>query len=139
MAEEGLLYDSATTHDDRPYFADVSGRLMLVLPYAVDTNDARFWCWKAKNQVEAEQKHPDFTDTTIKHEGCSPYRIGTCDGDKQASGVSSENKAIGTWDIGKNPFDDLGNSMIPIDITAGFLQSRLSLVGKIDPTVWAEG
>lgn len=55
MAEEGLLYDSATTHDDRPYFADVSGRPMLVLPYAVDTNDARFWCWKAKNQVEAEQ------------------------------------------------------------------------------------
>jgi allantoinase len=42
MAEEGLLYDSATTSDDRPYFASVSGRPMLVLPYAVDTNDARF-------------------------------------------------------------------------------------------------
>jgi peptidoglycan/xylan/chitin deacetylase (PgdA/CDA1 family) len=43
MAEEGLLYDSATTNDDRPYFADVAGRPMLVVPYAVDTNDARFW------------------------------------------------------------------------------------------------
>lgn len=43
MAEEGLLYDSATTNDDLPYFAPVGGRPMLVLPYAVDTNDARFW------------------------------------------------------------------------------------------------
>jgi allantoinase len=43
MAEEGLLYDSATSNDDLPYYADVAGRPMLVLPYAVDTNDARFW------------------------------------------------------------------------------------------------
>lgn len=43
MAEEGLLYDSASTADDVPYFSDVSGRPMLVVPYAVDTNDARFW------------------------------------------------------------------------------------------------
>jgi allantoinase len=43
MAEEGLLYDSATTNDDIPYYYDVGGRPMLVLPYAVDTNDARFW------------------------------------------------------------------------------------------------
>lgn len=43
MAEEGLLFDSATTNDDRPYFDQVAGRPMLVLPYAVDTNDARFW------------------------------------------------------------------------------------------------
>ncbi|OAA58127.1 Glycoside hydrolase/deacetylase, beta/alpha-barrel [Niveomyces insectorum RCEF 264] len=43
MAEEGLLYDPATTNDDRPYFAAVSGRPMLVLPYAFDTNDAHFW------------------------------------------------------------------------------------------------
>ena len=41
MAEEGLLYDSATTNDDGPYFADVSRRPILVVPYAVDTNDAR--------------------------------------------------------------------------------------------------
>ncbi|QGH68456.1 polysaccharide deacetylase family protein [Pseudactinotalea sp. HY158] len=43
MAEEGLLYDSATTNDDVPYYADVAGRPMLVVPYAIDTNDARFW------------------------------------------------------------------------------------------------
>jgi peptidoglycan/xylan/chitin deacetylase (PgdA/CDA1 family) len=43
MAEEGLLYDSSTTNDDIPYFYPVAGRPMLILPYAVDTNDARFW------------------------------------------------------------------------------------------------
>ncbi|TPX08262.1 uncharacterized protein E0L32_001842 [Thyridium curvatum] len=55
MAEEGLLYDSATTNDDRPYFADVSGRPMLVLPYAVDTNDARLW---------GGQSGPGYTGST---------------------------------------------------------------------------
>ncbi|KAI1370795.1 putative chitin deacetylase [Hypoxylon crocopeplum] len=55
MAEEGLLYDSATTNDDRPYFADVSGRPMLILPYALDTNDARFW---------GGQSGPGYTGST---------------------------------------------------------------------------
>ncbi|XXG99249.1 hypothetical protein Hte_005586 [Hypoxylon texense] len=55
MAEEGLLYDSATSNDDRPHFADVSGRPMLVLPYALDTNDARFW---------GGQSGPGFTGST---------------------------------------------------------------------------
>jgi allantoinase len=43
MVEEGLLYDSATVNDDIPYYSDVEGRPMLVVPYALDTNDARFW------------------------------------------------------------------------------------------------
>ncbi|ERT02402.1 chitin deacetylase [Sporothrix schenckii 1099-18] len=55
MAEEGLAYDSATTNDDRPYYADVAGRPMLVLPYAVDTNDARFW---------GGQSGPGYTGST---------------------------------------------------------------------------
>jgi Predicted xylanase/chitin deacetylase len=55
MAEEGLLFDSATSNDDRPYFSDVAGRPMLVVPYAVDTNDARFW---------GGQSGPGFTGST---------------------------------------------------------------------------
>lgn len=43
VAEEGLLYDSATTNDDIPYYAIVANRPLLVVPYALDTNDARFW------------------------------------------------------------------------------------------------
>lgn len=55
MAEEGLLYDSATSNDDRPYFDTVAGRPMLILPYAIDTNDARFW---------GGQSGPGFTGST---------------------------------------------------------------------------
>jgi hypothetical protein len=43
MAKGGLLSDLATTNDNRPYFAEVSVQPMFVLPYAVDTNEARFW------------------------------------------------------------------------------------------------
>jgi allantoinase len=55
LAEEGFLYDSATANDDLPYFSDVDGRPMLVVPYAVDTNDARFW---------GGQSGPGFTGST---------------------------------------------------------------------------
>ncbi len=55
LAEEGFLYDSATANDDLPYYSDVAGRPMLVLPYAVDTNDARFW---------GGQSGPGFTGST---------------------------------------------------------------------------
>lgn len=55
LAEEGFLYDSATANDDIPYYVDVAGRPMLVLPYAVDTNDARFW---------GGQSGPGFTGST---------------------------------------------------------------------------
>jgi len=43
LAEAGLLFDSTTIADDLPYYADVAGRPMLVVPYALDTNDTRFW------------------------------------------------------------------------------------------------
>jgi allantoinase len=55
MAEEGLLYDSAATNDDIPYYADVAGRPMLIVPYALDTNDARFW---------GGQTGPGYTNAT---------------------------------------------------------------------------
>lgn len=55
MAEEGLLYDSATSNDDLPYYAGVAGRPMLILPYALDTNDARFW---------GGQSGPGYTGST---------------------------------------------------------------------------
>jgi len=55
MAEEGLLFDSATSNDDLPYYSDVDGRPMLVVPYAVDTNDARFW---------GGQSGPGYTGST---------------------------------------------------------------------------
>jgi peptidoglycan/xylan/chitin deacetylase (PgdA/CDA1 family) len=42
VEEGGFLYDCDAYNDDLPYFAPVSGRRHLVLPYAFDTNDMHF-------------------------------------------------------------------------------------------------
>jgi peptidoglycan/xylan/chitin deacetylase (PgdA/CDA1 family) len=39
----GFLYDSDAYNDDAPYYVDVGGRPHVVLPYAFDTNDMRFF------------------------------------------------------------------------------------------------
>jgi peptidoglycan/xylan/chitin deacetylase (PgdA/CDA1 family) len=39
----GFIYDSDAYNDDLPYYVAVSGRPHLVLPYAFDTNDMRFF------------------------------------------------------------------------------------------------
>ena len=39
----GFLYDSDAYNDDAPYYVSVSGKPHLVLPYAFDTNDMRFF------------------------------------------------------------------------------------------------
>jgi allantoinase len=39
----GFLYDSDAYNDDAPYYVDVLGRPHLVMPYAFDTNDMRFF------------------------------------------------------------------------------------------------
>lgn len=39
----GFLYDSDAYNDDLPYFVEVAGHPHLVLPYAFDTNDMRFF------------------------------------------------------------------------------------------------
>src|SRR3989304_8203587 len=43
VEEGGFLYDSAPYNDALPYWADVAGRPFLVLPYAMDANDMKFW------------------------------------------------------------------------------------------------
>ena len=43
LAELGFLYDSDSYDDDVPYILDVDGRNFLTIPYAVDTNDEKFW------------------------------------------------------------------------------------------------
>jgi allantoinase len=39
----GFLYDSDAYNDDAPYYVQVAGQPHLVLPYAFDTNDMRFF------------------------------------------------------------------------------------------------
>ncbi len=44
VAEEGgFIYDSAGLNDDLPYYDSVNGSPWLVVPYSMETNDARFW------------------------------------------------------------------------------------------------
>lgn len=42
-AEGGFLYDSDSYADDTPYFVTSLGSRRLVVPYAPDSNDFRFW------------------------------------------------------------------------------------------------
>jgi peptidoglycan/xylan/chitin deacetylase (PgdA/CDA1 family) len=43
VEQGGFLYDSDAYDDDLPYYREVGGRMHLVLPYAFDTNDMRFF------------------------------------------------------------------------------------------------
>jgi len=42
LAERGFLYDSDPCNDDLPYWAEVSGRRLLVVPYSKTLNDSRY-------------------------------------------------------------------------------------------------
>jgi len=43
VAEEGdFLYDSDAYDDDLPYWQDVNGKSVLIVPYTLDANDMRF-------------------------------------------------------------------------------------------------
>ena len=42
VEEGGFLYDSDPCNDDLPYFVDVGGTRLLVVPYSKTTNDARY-------------------------------------------------------------------------------------------------
>lgn len=42
IVEAGLRYDSDSYADDLPYWEQLSGRKHLIIPYALDTNDARY-------------------------------------------------------------------------------------------------
>ena len=43
VEQGGFLYDSDAYNDDLPYYTPVAGKPHLVLPYAFDTNDMRFF------------------------------------------------------------------------------------------------
>lgn len=59
VEEGGFLYDSDAYDDDLPYAVDVAGRRHLVLPYAFDTNDMRFF------DSHAYVRGSDFADYAI--------------------------------------------------------------------------
>jgi putative urate catabolism protein len=42
VEEGGFLYDSDAYNDDLPYWVEVAGKPHLIVPYCLDTNDARY-------------------------------------------------------------------------------------------------
>jgi allantoinase len=43
LVDEGFLFDCDSLADDIPYYTEVNGKQHLVVPYAMDINDIRFW------------------------------------------------------------------------------------------------
>jgi peptidoglycan/xylan/chitin deacetylase (PgdA/CDA1 family) len=43
LAEEGFLYHMDDYSDDQPFWETVAGRPLVIMPYALDTNDMKFW------------------------------------------------------------------------------------------------
>lgn len=43
LAEEGFLYHMDDYSDDQPFWEIVGGKPMVILPYALDSNDMKFW------------------------------------------------------------------------------------------------
>ena len=43
VEEGGFIYDSGALNDDLPYYVPVNNKPWLVVPYSMETNDARFW------------------------------------------------------------------------------------------------
>jgi peptidoglycan/xylan/chitin deacetylase (PgdA/CDA1 family) len=52
LAEEDFLYDCDGINDDLPYYTQVKGRPWLVVPYAFDSNDGKYWrgAWSNADQ-----------------------------------------------------------------------------------------
>jgi peptidoglycan/xylan/chitin deacetylase (PgdA/CDA1 family) len=59
VQQGGFLYDSDAYNDDLPYYTHVAGKPHLVLPYAFDTNDMRFF------DSHAYVRGSDFADYAI--------------------------------------------------------------------------
>jgi peptidoglycan/xylan/chitin deacetylase (PgdA/CDA1 family) len=43
LAEEGFLYDCDGLNDDLPYYFSTAGKPFLIVPYAFDSNDGKYW------------------------------------------------------------------------------------------------
>ncbi len=43
LAEEGFLYHMDDYSDDQPFWEIVAGKPLVIVPYALDTNDMKFW------------------------------------------------------------------------------------------------
>lgn len=69
LVEAGFEYDSDAYDDDCPHYVSVAGRPHLVLPYAFDTNDMRFFDTAAFVQAEDFARYVCAAFDTLWDEG----------------------------------------------------------------------
>jgi peptidoglycan/xylan/chitin deacetylase (PgdA/CDA1 family) len=74
LAEEGFLYHMDDYSDDQPFWEVVVGKPLVILPYALDTNDMKFWTDPALSTAQWLQYAIDTFDWLHK-EGADAPRI----------------------------------------------------------------
>ncbi len=74
LAEEGVLYHMDDYSDDLPFWDTAGGRTILVLPYALDTNDMKMWTDPALSP-EAWCRYATDTFDWLYREGASDPRM----------------------------------------------------------------
>ncbi len=73
LAEEGFTYHMDDYSDDLPFWDEAGGRAILVLPYALDTNDMKMWTDPALSP-EAWCRYAIDTFDWLYREGASDPR-----------------------------------------------------------------
>jgi allantoinase len=75
IARTGILFDSAPLNDDIPYFQEVDGRPLLLIPYAIDLNDIRFWKGGLFTGTDFEQCCTDAFDVLYAESAETPRML----------------------------------------------------------------
>jgi allantoinase len=74
LAEEGFLYTMDDYSDDVPFRDVVDGKSILVVPYALDSNDMKFWTAPAYTP-DAWLRYAADTFDVLYHEGATAPRM----------------------------------------------------------------
>lgn len=74
LAEEGFLYHMDDYSDDQPFWVTENGLPMLVMPYALDSNDMKFWTAPALTP-QAWTDYACRTFDCLYDEGASALRM----------------------------------------------------------------
>lgn len=75
LVELGFLYDSDSINDDLPHYTQVSGRPWLVVPYALDSNDGKFWRHGWNNGQDFLQYLKDSFDVLYEEGSTHPRML----------------------------------------------------------------
>jgi len=75
VASGHFVYDSDAYNDDLPYYVRVGGKPWLVVPYTLDTNDARFWRGGMTNGVDFFEYLRDSFDALYEEGATHPKML----------------------------------------------------------------